>query len=78
MGRGCRNPHPLFDIDYYCERYKEVVQSGINPLLHFSRFGSTDRLQPHPLLDSGYYIDTHPDIKGGKPLSSFSSQRCRY
>ena len=34
-----RDPHPLFDTDWYLERYPEVRGAGVNPLQHFLDVG---------------------------------------
>lgn len=41
-----RNPGPDFDSAFYIDRYDDVRESGINPLLHFIKFGEHEQRQP--------------------------------
>ena len=43
---------PTFDTDWYLARYPEVAAAGVNPLLHFVRWGATRRLSPGPSFDT--------------------------
>ena len=36
------NPNPKFDGNEYCEKYSDVAESGINPLLHYLKFGKNE------------------------------------
>ena len=38
-----RNPSPEFDSAYYLENNPDVVQSGINPLVHYIKFGEKEQ-----------------------------------
>ena len=49
-GRGV-DPHPLFDTDYYLARNADVVEAGVNPLLHYLATGEGENRSPHPLVD---------------------------
>ena len=53
---------PLFDPDWYLGRYPDVKTSGMNPLVHFLRYGGTEGRDPNPLFDSGYYLRQDPDL----------------
>ena len=48
------NPHPLFDVTFYRERYLQG-QYDVNPLLHYIQHAH-DQLDPHPLLDIKFYV----------------------
>jgi hypothetical protein len=45
----------LFDADYYCARYPEVAESGLDPVDHYLRIGAAKGYDPSPLFDTGYY-----------------------
>jgi hypothetical protein len=45
----------LFDQDYYLERYPEVKDSGIDPLLHFFTIGAKQGKNPNEYFDTNYY-----------------------
>lgn len=71
--RQARNPHPLFDTEYYLARYPDVAASGVEPLTHFVAKGGQEGRKPHPLFDTSYYLSQHPDIakSGINPLVHF-------
>ena len=60
----------MFDAPYYLDRYPDVAEQGINPLLHFIRFGLEEERQCHLLFDAPYYLDRYPDVaeQGINPL----------
>jgi glycosyltransferase involved in cell wall biosynthesis/GT2 family glycosyltransferase len=64
------DPALLFDRPYYLSLYGDVVESGIDPLFHFLRYGSAEGRKPHPLFDTRYYLDRYPDVgrAGQNPL----------
>lgn len=37
-----RNPSPTFDSAAYLERYPDVAKAGLNPLVHYVRFGKAE------------------------------------
>ncbi len=63
----------LFDAAWYMETHPDVDRSGVDPALHFLRFGGKERRNPGPLFDSGAYLDDNPDIAaaGLNPLLHF-------
>ena len=38
-----RNPGPGFDSAYYLQHNPDVVESGINPLVHYLKFGEKEQ-----------------------------------
>ena len=60
----------LFDADWYCERYPDVVSSGIDPVLHYVRYGSAPLRSVGPAFDGAWYLDHHQDVDdaGSDPL----------
>ena len=47
-----RQPHILFDVEYY---RSQKSCSDTDPLLDYLRFGDAEGLNPHPLIDVSYY-----------------------
>ncbi len=45
----------LFDSDWYCSKYPDVIASGLSPELHYVRFGAAERRWPNPLFDPEWY-----------------------
>jgi glycosyltransferase involved in cell wall biosynthesis len=64
---------PLFDRQFYLQRYPDVASSGIEPATHFLLYGARELRQPHPLFDTKYYLATNPDVAAGglNPLLQF-------
>jgi hypothetical protein len=67
---GCFDPSEFFSSSFYLERYPDVARSGMNPLLHYVRFGteeersvlSTEAIQGKcPNFDAGI-----AELKSGK------------
>ncbi len=46
-----RDPHPLFDTDWYLSRNPDVAEAGINPLAHFLTIGAVQGRAPHPSFE---------------------------
>jgi hypothetical protein len=40
LGAEERDPHPLFDGDWYLRQHPDVAGAGVNPLLNYLRTGS--------------------------------------
>ena len=52
----------LFDEAWYRARYLDVGVAGIDPLLHFVRFGIAERRQPNPYFDGDWYLANNTDV----------------
>jgi glycosyltransferase involved in cell wall biosynthesis len=52
-----------FDIGYYVRTYPDVIQSGVDPFLHFLLFGNKERRRPSPQFDIEYYLTRFPDVE---------------
>ncbi len=57
------SPHPLFDSVWYCERYSDVVSSGLAPLEHFVAIGAGERRNPSPQFNTAEYLRIHPEAE---------------
>jgi GT2 family glycosyltransferase len=68
-----RDPHPLFDTDWYLARNEDVAKQGVNPLLHFVEYGWREGRDPHPLFSLQWYLENNPDVAavGVNPLVHF-------
>ena len=65
--------NPLFDAEYYLERYADVAMSDNNPWRHFRTHGSAEGRMPNPLFDTAWYRKTYPDTAATRliPLDHF-------
>ncbi|HEX6881210.1 MAG TPA: glycosyltransferase family 4 protein [Terriglobales bacterium] len=67
-GQPARNPHPLFDSEYYFRRYPDVAAARINPLMHYIEWGNVHSYDPHWFFDAGFYCRTAKLPPGELPL----------
>ena len=57
-----RDPHPLFDTDYYLEHYGHLLAEGTNPLADFIEKGGYQGHHPSLAFDTTYYLEVNSDI----------------
>jgi O-antigen biosynthesis protein len=60
----------LFDRNWYLKNYPDVRSSGVDPVLHYLKFGAMEGRDPSPLFDSDWYLQQNPDVRaaGINPL----------
>jgi glycosyltransferase involved in cell wall biosynthesis len=65
--------NPLFSTEWYCKRYPDVAGSGVNPLVHYIRFGAAEGRDPSPLFSTHWYLERYPDVvrSGENPLAHY-------
>jgi GT2 family glycosyltransferase/glycosyltransferase involved in cell wall biosynthesis len=63
----------LFDADYYLTGYKDVAESGMDPLLHFTLHGAYEGRYPGPTFDMQLYCASYPELvaSGVNPVIHF-------
>lgn len=52
-----------FDLGYYVQTHPDVIQRGVDPLIHFLLYGNRDRLRPSAQFDIDYYLSRYPDVE---------------
>ncbi|HLY57279.1 MAG TPA: glycosyltransferase [Stellaceae bacterium] len=62
-----RDPHPLFDRDFYRKSGPELPD-GVDPFLHYIESPEGRGRSPHPLFDTAFYFETRPDVAAGGML----------
>lgn len=74
-----RDPHPLFDTNWYLNQNPNLAASGKNPLLHYLVHGWKEARTPHPLFDPNWYLRQNPDVaaSGANPLIHYVRQGWR-
>ena len=55
-----RRASPLFDPEFYLQKYPDVAEAGLEPLFHFVGTGARELRDPHPWFDSAYYAAQVP------------------
>jgi O-antigen biosynthesis protein len=63
----------LFDPIYYLERYRDVADLKIDPLLHYMRFGAQEKRNPSADFDVPFYLEqfTGAEDPPSNPLLHF-------
>ncbi|MGF6160666.1 lipopolysaccharide biosynthesis protein [Ensifer sp. KUDG1] len=64
-----------FDRDWYLRQHPDVMQSGMDPALHFMRYGWREGRNPSIYFDVLFYLDANPDVRasGMNPLKHYVS-----
>jgi SAM-dependent methyltransferase/GT2 family glycosyltransferase/glycosyltransferase involved in cell wall biosynthesis len=57
---------PLFNGDWYLERYPDVAASGKDPAEHFLNSGSGEERDPGPDFSTSSYLKTYADVRAAK------------
>lgn len=57
-----------FNADWYRATYPDTDMIGMDPCLHFLRYGRLLRRDPGPEFQTGFYLDTYTDADAGNPL----------
>ncbi len=68
--------NPLFDGDWYITTYPDVRASGMDPSLHYQRFGVDEGRDPNPYFDVDWYLSLYPHVResGEDPLDHYLRQ----
>ncbi|HPI49240.1 MAG TPA: glycosyltransferase [Hyphomonadaceae bacterium] len=71
------NPHPEFDTVWYLRANIDVARTGLNPLVHFLRYGKSEGRSANPKLDlnaSTYHADRPYLFAPAQTLNQASAQ----
>ena len=52
-----------FDRKYYLTKNPDILQAGIDPIIHFCNHGWREGRNPNPNFNISFYLDTYEDIK---------------
>jgi len=58
-----RSPTPWFDVEYYLRSNPDVARAGMDPLVHFQRYGWRDGRMPLPGLDLRRLMESRPELR---------------
>jgi len=69
----------LFSARHYLQRNEDVRLTGMDPLIHFVRWGAAEGRDPAPWFDTKFYLSRDPDAArpGVNPLLRFIRQGWR-
>jgi O-antigen biosynthesis protein len=57
----------FFDSTYHLQKHKDIQAAGVDPLIHFMRWGVSELRSPHPLIDLRHIRETDPALLPEKP-----------
>ncbi len=52
----------LFNEGWYLKTYPDVAEKGVDPILHYIKFGAKESRNPSPEFDTGMYLSSNPDV----------------
>lgn len=52
----------FFDEAWYLEKYPDVLEAGIDPVMHYLRYGAAEGRNPSPKFNTLFYLASNPDI----------------
>jgi hypothetical protein len=55
----------FFDRDWYVVQYPDVLDAGVDPVLHYLEHGASEGRDPGPLFDTNWYLGQNPDVRAG-------------
>ena len=63
----------LFDRQWYLCNYKDVADTGMDPLDHFLEYGAKEGRNPNQVFDTAWYLRRNPDVAkaGVNPLAHY-------
>lgn len=66
-----KDPHWLFDCNYYLSVNKDIRDEKMNPFFHFLEYGWKEKRPTHPLFDQDFYEGLYQDLKGSNLLRHY-------
>ncbi|MGN0596290.1 MAG: glycosyltransferase, partial [Ruminiclostridium sp.] len=52
-----------FDVLYYCEKNRDVLEKGMDPLVHFIWFGGYEGRNPSSKFNASKYLSSYDDVR---------------
>ncbi len=52
----------LFDENWYLQQNRDVAGAGVDPAIHYLRWGSREGRKPNPLFDGSWYLSQNQDV----------------
>jgi len=52
----------LFDENYYLNKNADIMDSGINPIIHYVKWGWKEGRDPSPNFNTSWYLDMNEDV----------------
>ena len=52
----------IFNEGWYLKTYPDVAEKGVDPIMHYLKFGAAELRNPSPEFDTSWYLTRHPDV----------------
>ncbi|WP_220387591.1 hypothetical protein, partial [Legionella sainthelensi] len=67
----------FFDKNWYLDYYPDVKMSGLDPVIHYIKYGAAEKRDPGPHFSTQYYLEENPDVEimGINPLVHYEIQK---
>jgi glycosyltransferase involved in cell wall biosynthesis len=70
-----RRPNHYFEARWYLNKYPDVANRGMHPLIHYIHHGDSENRWPSPLFNTRWYRVTHGILRDQSALAHYLSQR---
>jgi Rhamnan synthesis protein F len=67
---------PLFDADWYLANNPDVAATGMDPALHYLRYGALEGRSPGPQFDANAYLRRYTDVAANGEIALLHYLRC--
>ncbi len=57
----------FFDREFYWQRYPDISSVDVDPIIHFMRWGVSEKRQPHPLIDIRFMLSVDAAVMSDEP-----------
>ncbi|KTC93481.1 chromosome segregation protein [Legionella cincinnatiensis] len=63
----------FFDANWYLDYYPDVKASGLDPVMHYVKYGAAEKRDPGPNFSTIFYLEENPEVEkmGVNPLVHF-------
>src|SRR5690606_36666725 len=52
----------MFDAEWYLEHNPDVAGTGLDPALHYVRYGAAEGRNPSASFETTFYLEQNPDV----------------
>ncbi|VEB38828.1 chromosome segregation protein SMC [Legionella sainthelensi] len=53
----------FFDENWYLDHYPDVKASGLNPVIHYVKYGAAEKRDPGPNFSTAFYLEENPEVE---------------
>ncbi|WP_133131511.1 methyltransferase [Legionella sainthelensi] len=53
----------FFDENWYLDHYPDVKAAGLDPVIHYVKYGAAEKRDPGPNFSTAFYIEENPEVE---------------